>query len=118
MKKLLTMAFILSSALASAAKNARADAANLKIGEDVWQKKCQTCHGLDGKGKPAMARMFKVELEKLDLTRGDPARSPEAFVKTIADGKNSKMPAFKDKLSPAEINAVAAYAQSLGAAKK
>ncbi len=68
----------------------------------VFQKKCATCHGKDGKGQTKMGEKMGIK----DLTAS--ASSATDVEKAIADGKN-KMPAFKGKLSEEEIKALASY---------
>lgn len=65
----------------------------------VYKAKCAMCHGADGAGQTPMGKNMKIR----DL------RSPEVQKLTdkeltalIADGKG-KMPAYKSKLSAAEI---------------
>lgn len=83
-------------------------------GEALYKKQCVTCHGEDGKGKPALASMFKVEPEKLDLTSADVKQdSDEELLKAIDEGVN-KMPAYKDKLSQEEQKEVLDYIRKLG----
>ncbi|BDG10283.1 c-type cytochrome [Anaeromyxobacter paludicola] len=91
MKRLFAAALVASLALGAAA--ARADDASL------FASKCAACHGKDGKG-------------------GSMAKSPIAGMaeadahKAIADGKG-KMPAYKGKLSDAEISGLAKYVHGL-----
>ncbi len=88
MKRMLS--FALLAALVALTGAARADDAAA-----VYKAKCAACHGADGK-------------KKGDLTalKGDEA----AVAKEIADGiPDKKMPAYKGKLSDAEIQALAKY---------
>lgn len=119
MKRLIVIAPFLYVIAVHAAEVPKGSAAtpDLKVGQTVWQQKCQTCHGIDGKGKPAMARMFKVEPAQLDVTKRGTLNT-EALLKIVTNGKGGKMPAFKDKLAAPEISAVVAYVQSLGSVKK
>jgi cytochrome c6 len=64
----------------------------------VFHTQCSRCHGEDGRGKAIFttpsflaSRLSAAEMEQV-----------------IASGR-AKMPSFKDKLSAAEITAVAAY---------
>lgn len=78
-------------------------------GEALYKKNCAACHGEDGKGKPALAKMFKIEEEKLDLTTSDVKNdSDEELLKVINDGIN-KMPAYKDKLTQEEQQELLKY---------
>ena len=59
MKKLIagfTSVLVLSLPLAAA------DAA---AGKAVYDKSCKSCHGADGAGNPAVAKMMKVEMKAL-----------------------------------------------------
>jgi cytochrome c6 len=80
-------------------------------GKALYESKCALCHGKDGVAKPAA---------KGSKNFNDPAfqsaTSAEAVAKMIEDGKN-KMPAFKSKLTPEQIQAVAAHVKTLGPAK-
>lgn len=92
-----------------------APAAN--AGKKIFDTKCATCHGTDAKGKPAMAKMFKVEPVELDLTSAGPAgKKDEELTKTISDGKN-KMPAYSKQLKADEIKAVVGYVRTLAPKK-
>lgn len=85
-------------------------------GKDVYEKtKCSSCHGKDAKGSPAMAKMFKVAPEKLDLTLAATEKG-EVLEKAIAKGQG-KMPAYGKKLKPEDIQLLVAYIQSLAPAK-
>ena len=87
----------------------------------LYGAKCASCHAKDAKGNPNMAKMFKIAVAKLDLTSGEIAQmKDEDLVKAIAEGKGegkAKMPAFKEKLKPAEITELVAYLRSMAPAK-
>lgn len=87
-------------------------------GATIYMEKCKKCHGEKGEGNPkALEKLCKgVELEKLKL---DPiAEKSDAEVRKItAEGKD-KMPAYQDKLTPEEIDAVVAYCRQLVPAKQ
>lgn len=87
-----------------------APAADSGAGKAVFEKSCVTCHGKDGKGNPAMA---KVLGEKgLDLTTKEVTkRSDEQLLKAIAEGAG-KMPAQKT-LSKDEQKQALGYVRSL-----
>jgi cytochrome c6 len=88
----------------------RAMAADAGAGKAIFEKSCVSCHGKDGKGNPAMA---KVLGEKgLDLTAKDATgKSDEQLLKIIAEGAG-KMPAQKT-LSKDEQKQVLTYVRSL-----
>jgi cytochrome c6 len=85
-------------------------AADADTGKAIYEKSCVSCHGKDGKGNPAMA---KVLGEKgLDLTSKEVTqKSDEQLLKVIAEG-SGKMPA--SKLSKDEQKQALDYVRSLG----
>jgi mono/diheme cytochrome c family protein len=40
-------------------------AADAKAGEAVFTARCKSCHGADGAGNPAIAKMMKVDMKAL-----------------------------------------------------
>jgi cytochrome c oxidase cbb3-type subunit 3 len=69
---------------------------------------CAACHGLDGKGNPALGAR--------NLTEGGwlYGRTVAAVTEGINKGRGGVMPAMKGVLSDSEIHLVAAYVLSLG----
>jgi mono/diheme cytochrome c family protein len=84
--------------------------AEAKAGKAIYDKSCAGCHGADGKGNPAMA---KVLGEKgLNLTTKEVVKmSDEKALKIIAEGAG-KMPAQKS-LSKDDQKNVLGYMRSL-----
>ena len=72
-----------------------------------YAKDCAACHGQEGIG--GLVKVEDVSL-KVPSFKGDHARkhSDEDFVDQIEKGGDG-MPKFKDKLSPAEINALVRF---------
>jgi mono/diheme cytochrome c family protein len=70
-------------------------------GEATYKAKCQSCHGAAGVPSPAMAKAMGVK------PATDPAVKSESEAKMISVTTNGagKMPAFKGKLTDAEIKA-------------
>ncbi len=66
-------------------------------GAALYKTKCAVCHGADGKGKTPLNTPAVQKLSVDDL------------VKVTTDGKAPKMPAYKGKLTPEEIKAVAEH---------
>jgi cytochrome c oxidase cbb3-type subunit 3 len=83
--------------------------ADASSGKTLFEKSCVGCHGADGKGNPAMA---KVLGEKgLNIATKDTAqKSDEQLLKVIAEG-SGKMPA--SKLSKDEQKQALGYVRSL-----
>ena len=103
---------LLAAAVAAQAADAPDGAAK------TYGAKCASCHAKDGKGNAAMAKAFKVDMAALDMTKKATLDKSDADLdKVIADGLN-KMPAYKGKLTDAEITGVTAYIRSLAAPKE
>ena len=95
-----------------------AAAAPADPGKKIYDSRCASCHGVDGKGKPVMARMFKVDPSALDLTSPPvTAKKDEELLKVIAEGKN-KMPAYSKQLKAEDQKAVLARVRSLAPKKE
>jgi len=78
-------------------------------GADVYNKKCGLCHGKDG-----VAKKMAEGSANLNDAAWQEANSVEQIVKVTAEGvADSKMKGFKDKLSDAEIQAIAEYIKTL-----
>ena len=91
----------LAVAVLAAASIARADAAPAEL----FAKKCAICHGKDGKGSPGG---LKMGVKDLTTERKE---SEAELVKYIEAGKG-KMPAFKGKLTDAEIQSLAKFVKA------
>ena len=80
-----------------------------KHGESLFQANCAFCHGADGTGKNWIGQF--MEPKARDLTSFTARTlSPERLQQTIRDGlPGTSMPAWRDVLAPAEIDAVSAY---------
>jgi mono/diheme cytochrome c family protein len=91
---------------------AAALAADTSAGKAIYTKSCVGCHGADGKGNPAMAKVMKgLDITAKDVTQ----RSDDELLKAISEGKG-KMPAQKS-LSKDDEKAVLAYVRSLEKSK-
>ena len=78
-------------------------------GADTYKAKCAMCHGADGLATTPTAKNFKV------LSFKDPtmlSASDAQFITSTKDGKG-KMPAYKDKLTDAQIKDVIAFIRTL-----
>jgi len=80
---------------------------------DTWKAKCKSCHGEDGKAKTKMGEKEKIP----DLTNAawQKKHSDAAIKDAITNGskENAKMKAFKDKLTPEQIDALVKHVRSL-----
>ncbi|WP_286262105.1 c-type cytochrome [Thalassotalea atypica] len=77
---------------------------DIELGEQVYQKECTTCHGDKGQGVtgPALANPSAL------------AHNTDDFIRhAIENGRqDTPMPAFKDKLSQADIDNITAFLRS------
>ncbi len=83
---------------------AAAPARAAEDGKALFAQKCASCHGPDGKGKTPMGKKLAAK----DLTKEDKAPLDE-IAKDIENGKPPKMAAYKGKLTPEQIQALATY---------
>jgi mono/diheme cytochrome c family protein len=77
-------------------------------GKAVFESKCKSCHGADGKGDTTIGK--KVQIPSLAGTK----LSKSKIVSTTESGvPDTKMKGFKDRLTGDEIDAVATYVTKL-----
>lgn len=88
-------------------------AADLEQGKKIFEDKCLSCHGADGKGNAKMSEMLKVKIA--DLTASH--KSEAEILKLLSEGKKP-MPSFAKRLSKEEMGAVAEYAKHFREAGK
>jgi mono/diheme cytochrome c family protein len=89
-------------ALTLVAGSAHADSA----GKATYDKMCASCHGADGRGNAAKARVLKIDPKLLDLGREEARSIPrEAKRKILLEGK-AKMPAYAKKLKADQVDPV------------
>lgn len=74
--------------------------------KSTFDGKCATCHGKDGRGKTFKGRMSHAR----DLTAAEWQNdvTDERIFNSISNGRN-KMPAFKKKLTEAQIEELVGY---------
>lgn len=79
-------------------------------GKTVFEAKCQPCHGANGEGKAAIAKMYKVEMHPLG-SKEIQAKSDAEFKKIIATGQG-KMKAISG-LTDKQIADAIAFVRTL-----
>jgi cytochrome c6 len=78
-------------------------------GADTYKAKCAMCHGTDGLANTPTAKNFKV----LSFKDPEMLKATDAqFIASTTNGKG-KMPAYKDKLTDAQIKDVTAFIHTL-----
>jgi mono/diheme cytochrome c family protein len=90
----------------------------LAQGKAIFKDKCERCHGPAGLGDGPDAD--PDAMGDMDLTVAKrAARNPDGVVfhKVMNGRRKPKMPAFKEELTPEQVWAVVAYAQSLRRSK-
>ncbi|MBL8343213.1 MAG: c-type cytochrome [Rubrivivax sp.] len=82
-----------------------------KRGEKLFQDNCAFCHGGSGTGRNWIGQF--LEPKARDLTQYSKATMPRVLLRQrIREGlPDTSMPAWKDVLEPAEVEAVAAYVE-------
>lgn len=105
MKKTVSVGALLAVALFFVALQSMAQSGS----EAVYKAKCASCHGAKGVPSPAMAKAMQLK------PATDPAVKSKSEAQMIELTKNGvgKMPAYKGKMSDAEIKASVAYFRSL-----
>lgn len=77
----------------------------------VFDSKCATCHGKDGRAKTLKAKFNKAR--NLTDATWQAEVSDERIYNSIANGRGKKMPAFAKKLSREELEGLVVYVRSL-----
>jgi cytochrome c6 len=106
MKKLLIKSCLLMLALAMVlpAFSVAADS-----GSDLFATKCAACHGKDGAGATPLGKTLKIR----DLASADVQKQSDKELSGIVSAGKGKMPAYKDKLTDAQISDLVKYIRSL-----
>jgi cytochrome c6 len=105
MKKMTRSLLVMAAAALLASTMSFAQAA----GEATYKAKCQSCHGATGTPNPAMAKAMGVKpFSDPDVKK----LSAADMIASTTNGKN-KMPAFKGKLTDAEIKDAVTYLRTL-----
>ena len=86
----------------------------LATGRAVYKDKCQKCHGPGGLGDgPDADPDVREDMDLTNPKRADRNSDGVVYYKILNGRRKPKMPALKDELTPEQIWAVVAYAQTL-----
>jgi len=98
------------SVAVAASRKAGASAASAGDASSVYNSKCASCHGKDGRARSRHARHEHAR----DLTSAEwqDSVSDERIYNSISNGKG-KMPSFKKKLSDSQIDELVSYVRRL-----
>ncbi len=103
------MRFPIALAFASIAMICTATPSHAQAGADTYKAKCMMCHGADGSGStPAGKAMGAIPLKSPALLKASTAD----LIAATTNGKG-KMPAYGNKLTAPQIEAVIAYVRTL-----
>ena len=78
-------------------------------GQDVFKAKCAMCHGPDGSGSTSMGKSMGLK----PLGGADVLKMSDADIIALINNGKGKMPAYKGKLTDAQISDVVAYMRTL-----
>lgn len=85
--------------------------AEAKAGKATYDKLCSSCHGPDGKGNPAMAKVFGEKGLNI-ATKETAQKKDDELLKVITEGKG-KMPASGKGLSKQEQKQLLEHVRAL-----
>ncbi len=78
-------------------------------GQDVYKAKCAMCHGADGSASTGMGKSMGLK----PLGSADVQNMSDADMTALITNGKGKMPAFKGKLTDAQISDVVKYVKTL-----
>jgi cytochrome c6 len=107
--RMLPVAFLLAAVLSLLASPLRVHA----DGAAMFKAKCAGCHGADGSGDTAMGKRFNLR----DLRSADVQKQTDAELTTIITDGKGKMPAYKGKITDAEIKDLVAAIRDMAKKK-
>lgn len=94
----------------SKTRSTRRDESQISKGQGIYQRHCLGCHGSSGKGDGPNARTLNPKPANLKKIAG---RMPDIHFFIQIDAGPGEMPAWRDMLSPEDMQALTQYLQSL-----
>ncbi|HEX8823185.1 MAG TPA: cytochrome c [Archangium sp.] len=90
-----------------------ATAAHADETAELWTAKCKSCHGTDGRAQTPLGK--KEAIVDMSQPAWQAAQTDADIREFIAEGssRNRKMKAYKDKLTPQQIDSLVAYIRTL-----
>jgi cytochrome c6 len=83
--------------------------AHAQSGSDTYKAKCQMCHAADGSGSTPAGKSMKA----LPLNSPDLIKASDADLTAATTNGKGKMPAYKTKLTAAQIKGTITYIRTL-----
>jgi cytochrome c6 len=78
-------------------------------GADTYKAKCAMCHGADGSASSGMGKSMGLK----SLASPDVQKMSDADMSALITNGKGKMPAFKGKLTDAQVSDVVKYVHTL-----
>ena len=76
--------------------------------QEVWDKRCVFCHGVDGQSQTKKGKQYKAP--NFTKAKWQKHTTDEEIIEAITNGvPKTKMAAFKDKLSAEEIHSMVPF---------
>jgi mono/diheme cytochrome c family protein len=83
--------------------------ARAQSGAALYKSKCAICHGADGRGDTPVGKSMKLR----DLGSAEVQKQTDAELNAITTDGKGKMPAYKGKLTDAQIKDLVAFIRTL-----
>jgi len=83
------------------------------VGQELYGKYCQVCHGEDGGGDGMMTKIMDIEPMDHSNPNETGSLSNEQLVASILEGKGSFMPSWRGVLSQDDVEALVSYIRLL-----
>jgi mono/diheme cytochrome c family protein len=73
---------------------------------ELFEENCAKCHGMDGKAQTPDGKKLGAEVFASRKWQEKKRPKKEKLINSVTNGHGSKMPAFKDKLTPEQIRSL------------
>jgi mono/diheme cytochrome c family protein len=101
-----TAALLIPAGSLAQAPKAAKDAAAVHAGQDIFTQRCILCHSVN-EGQVMFGPSLYQVMKKPE------GKKSAADIRTILQNGKGKMPSFKDKLTPEDVNNLLAYLHTL-----
>jgi mono/diheme cytochrome c family protein len=85
---------------AKMANPVKSDAETIKVGKEIWNKHCASCHGKTGAGDGSKAAQLKTAMEDMSTAAVQGQTDGTLYYK-MSEGRD-EMPSFKKKIPDTE----------------